>query len=197
MKPKNKLNLILSFTVLYLIFFTVLAVIKKNYEFIYYIFIMVVLITLTVYLYRKLLLTYQILIGLSVLGILHIMGGVIIVNGMRLYDFYLVEPVLRYDFLVHSFGIFMATLVIYNLIHPYLMEKTNKDLIAFCFILVSSAMGVGALNEIIELFAVLYLNASNEVGNYFNNAFDLVFNLIGALLACFYILKYDRRTNAK
>ncbi len=40
-------------------------------------------------------------------------------------------------------------------------------------------MGLGAVAEIAELFAVLFFAAGEQVGGYLNNAFDLVFNLLG------------------
>ena len=43
-------------------------------------------------------------------------------------------------------------------------------------------MGLGALNEIIEFFAVLNLSNTN-VGGYFNTGWDLVANLVGCLIA--------------
>lgn len=43
-------------------------------------------------------------------------------------------------------------------------------------------MGVSAVNEIIELSAVVFFNSSG-VGDYYNNALDMVFNLAGIMIA--------------
>ena len=43
------------------------------------------------------------------------------------------------------------------------------------------ALGLGALYEIIELFGVSVLG-NQEVGDYMNNALDLVFDFLGAIL---------------
>ncbi len=54
-------------------------------------------------------------------------------------------------------------------------------------------MGFGAFNEIIELLAVLLFDATQQVGGYLNNALDLVFNLIGSIIACFFIIDYHKK----
>jgi flagellar biosynthesis protein FlhB len=43
-------------------------------------------------------------------------------------------------------------------------------------------LGVGLINEIVELTAVVYLNAQEGVGDYLNNAIDLVYNSIGVIV---------------
>jgi hypothetical protein len=45
-----------------------------------------------------------------------------------------------------------------------------------------AAMGLGAVNEIIEFIAVLSVPDTN-VGGYLNTALDLVFNAAGAIIA--------------
>ena len=44
-------------------------------------------------------------------------------------------------------------------------------------------LGVGLINEIVELIAVVFLNAQENVGGYLNNAIDLVYNSIGVIVA--------------
>ena len=46
----------------------------------------------------------------------------------------------------------------------------------------AAGMGFGALNEVVE-FVVTLLVPDNNVGGYFNTAMDLVFNMLGAILA--------------
>ena len=45
-----------------------------------------------------------------------------------------------------------------------------------------ASLGLSAINEIIEFSTVAFFNADG-VGGYHNNALDLVFNLMGILLA--------------
>jgi hypothetical protein len=47
-------------------------------------------------------------------------------------------------------------------------------------------MGFGALNEVIEFIAVLTIPNTN-VGGYIHTGWDLVFNLIGCLIAAMMI----------
>jgi len=47
---------------------------------------------------------------------------------------------------------------------------------------VLGAMGLGAVNEIIEFIAVVVFPNTN-VGGYINTALDLVFNALGAIVA--------------
>lgn len=54
------------------------------------------------------------------------------------------------------------------------------------------ASGFGAFNEVLELGAVAYLNAAKQVGDYFNNAFDLLFNMLGSIIACFFLMRYHK-----
>jgi hypothetical protein len=54
-------------------------------------------------------------------------------------------------------------------------------------LLILISLGIGALNELIELIAVVFLGATEGVGGYINNALDIVFNLFGAVISCIYI----------
>lgn len=193
MQEKTELKLMLWFTISYLTLFTILAIIKKNYEFLYYTFIMSALILIIVFYHKKIHLTKHIIFGLTVLGTMHIFGGNIHILGTRLYDIWLIPPnILKYDNIVHAFGVFVATFVIYSLIHPHLNKKINHNPFLLSLILVSIAMGIGAFNEILELGAVVFLGAAKQVGDYINNALDLVFNLGGSIIACFFIIKYHK-----
>jgi hypothetical protein len=192
MQEKTKLRIILYFTLAYLSFFTILAVFKGNYEFLYYAFVMAILITIAVLYYRKIHLHKSILIGATVLGVMHMLGGNVYIFGTRLYDLYLIPNIFRYDNLVHAFGVFLVTFIIYSLVYPHLDKTMKHNLCLLAFIIISTSTGIGAYNEIIELIAVLFLNASQAVGDYYNNSFDLVFNLFGSVIACFFLLKYHR-----
>ncbi len=193
MKDKTELKIMLYFTISYLAFFTIFSLLKGNYEFLYYSIIMGILIGITVLYHKKLHLSKHVLIGLTILGALHIFGGNIHLFGTRLYDLYLIPGIFRYDNLVHGFGIYVATFVIYSLVHPHLHKRKNPNGWLLAIVLILMAMGTGAMNEILELGAVLFLGAAKQVGDYFNNAFDLVFNLIGASLASFVIIKHHKK----
>lgn len=197
MNEKKESKLILIFTVTYLILFTLLAIARKNYEFLFYTIILSSLIILIVLYYKKLHLTYIILGGLSVVGFMHLAGGTIDIFGIRLYDFWIIPGILKYDNIIHALSIFVATFVAYSIISPHLDLKTKHHPVLFSLLLIFIALGIGVINEVLEFGAVVFLGAQEAVGDYFNNALDLVFNMLGAVIACFFIFPYHRKRQLK
>ena len=55
-------------------------------------------------------------------------------------------------------------------------------------------MGFGALNEVVEFAAVAFFGQTG-VGGYWNTALDLVFNMLGAIVATIFIHYYYRPKN--
>ena len=180
------------FTAMYLIFFTLHAMWDNNYEFIFYSAIMLALLLFITRIYRRIQLADWIMVSLSAFGLLHLAGGNLTVAGAKLYEIEF-SGRLHFDNLVHTLGIFLATLIVYNLIQPFADKKIKDTSLVFYFLLVLMALGLGALNEIIEFTAVVFLDASRSVGDYYNNALDNVFNTIGALVAVAVIHQYRRR----
>ena len=158
---------------------------------------MSILIFIIVLYHKKAHLTYHILIGLTIGGALHIFGGNIYLGTTRLYDYWLIPHYFKYDNLVHTFNTFVATFVIYSLLKPHLDKKLDHNSFLLGLLLVLITMGLGAFNEILEFGAVIFLGAAKQVGNYFNNALDLVFNLIGSSLAVIRIIIYHKRLYKK
>jgi uncharacterized membrane protein YjdF len=99
----------------------------------------------------------------------------------------------HYDNFIHTYGSFIATLALYSLLSNYIDDRVKKKYFIFAFVLVLMAMGLGTIIELCELFAALYLNAAQQVGDYYNNAFDLFYNTIGAILATVVIYLYRQR----
>lgn len=88
----------------------------------------------------------------------------------------------------------MATLVSYNLLIHHLDEKVEKKWFLLSGVLILIALGIGAINELVELGAVVFFGAAEGVGDYMNNAIDIVFNLIGASIACVVIwVHYEKK----
>ena len=121
------------------------------------------------------------LFGLVLVGILNFMGGLIFIEGVRLYDSSL--GFLKWDLMIHFIGLFFATLITYEILGELLKGKKNLLLAIAIFV----AMGFGALFEVSELLGILLLN-NQGVGDYFNNAMDLLVNFIGSVVAGIYIL---------
>jgi uncharacterized membrane protein YjdF len=184
--------LVLIFTLFYLILFTAIAMIRNNYEFIFYSLILSVMIVVVMHIHNRFYLPALVMIGLSVGGLLHFMGGSIVIGGTRLYDITLIRFV-QYDNFVHLFNSFVATFVFYNLLARHFMKRLVHERALFSLILILIVSGLGAMNEIVEFGAVLFLDAAETVGGYYNNSIDLVYNLIGAIGASWFINWYHKR----
>jgi len=115
-------------------------------------------------------------------------------RGIRWYDTVFIKilgdpyNILRYDQVLHLFIFMVFTLFAYSVIIHIVGKKTSK--IAIGVLAVLAGIGIGALNEIIEFFTVVFFNAGATVGGYYNTALDLVFNFIGALTAVFLAFKF-------
>lgn len=179
------------FTILYVLAFAIYYISIKNYEFMWYIGVLLFFFVLIFATIRKSNFDLLILWGLSVWGFLHMCGGGLNVGGDVLYNLVIIplislgeNTILKFDQFVHFFGFGVTALVAYHILNPYLNEKVNYKIIYPMIIAV--AMGLGALNEIVEFFAVVSFPNTN-VGGYYNTAIDLVFNTLGAIAAVFVI----------
>ncbi len=187
---EDKNNLILTFTIIYLSIFTASAILGENFEFLYYTVLMVFLIFLVLHVNKFLHLSFFIVFNLSILGFLHLFAGNFYIDDLRLYDFYLIPGIFRYDNFIHTYGTFIGTLALYSLLVDFIGRKIQRNYWVFSLILILMGMGLGVIVELVELGAVLFLDASEQVGDYYNNAFDLFFNTIGAILAAVIIYFY-------
>jgi hypothetical protein len=197
MKKKAQLRIILFIVIAYLIIFGIFSLSAKNYEFLYYTGIMSIIIFVAVLYHKKLHLPVPVLAGFAVFGIMHVSGGNIWIGTTRLYDLWLIPGILKYDNLVHFVAIFFVTLAIYSLLYPHFDKKIKRNKFLLFLLLILISLGIGAFHEILELIAVALFHVEERVGGYINNALDLVFNLIGAILACFFLLIYHRREEKK
>lgn len=186
----KKNYLILAFTLAYLSAFTVNAIVNANFEFLYYTFFISFFIYIVIVLHQNLHLAFFILLNMSVLGFLHLLGGNFYINELRLYDFYFLPGTLKYDNFIHAYASFIGTLALYSLLVNYVSKPIIERYYVLALILVLMAMGVGTLVELAELGAVLFFGATEQVGDYYNNSFDLIFNTLGAVLATLVIYLY-------
>ncbi len=191
MNKKNEL--IFVFTVVYLAAFTVNAIFHQNYEFLYYTVLMFGLICIVVTIHQRLHLAFFIIINLSILGFLHLSGGNLYFGRLRLYDFYVIGGLIRYDNIVHSYATFIATLGLYSLLSPFIHQSVKERYPIFALILILMAIGLGTINELVEFLAVLAFGVAEKVGGYYNNSLDLLFNTLGATAATVVIYFYNYR----
>lgn len=186
---------LIGFSLAYVLGFGGYYIAVRNYEFLWYVAVLVLSLVLVAGTLKKTHFDTLTLGGLSLWGLLHMMGGGIQVKGEVLYALRLLPIIdrggefyiLKFDQVVHAFGFMVATLAMYHLLWPYLGARVNwKMIYAFIF---AAGMGLGALNEVVEFVAVLLI-PDTGVGGYYNTALDLVFNLLGALIALGFIHFY-------
>jgi uncharacterized membrane protein YjdF len=167
-----------------------------NDEFIYYVRVMAVLMAAVAFVHWRVRLSTPALWLLALWGAAHMSGGLVHVGEQAgvLYNLWLVGSEngrgIKYDQLVHAYGFGVTTLVCWQCLRPALAEK--RATIGLSLLCAFAAAGLGALNEIVEFSATLIMDKTN-VGGYENNSWDLVFNMLGALLAAAMIYVFNRR----
>ncbi len=167
--------------------FTAVFLLRGNFEFILYAVTLTVLIALVQWSARHYRYNSGILLTFWLWLVLHMCGGFLHFGGVRLYDIQLLplvdEPyyILRYDQFVHAFCYVALGGLLKTVIAASLGERRSTFVVALLTFL--AAMGLGAVNEVIEFAAVAWLGAAEGVGDYYNNALDLVFNALGAIMA--------------
>ena len=166
--------------------FTLAFLILGNSEFLLYAVTLSILIALVQWSNRRLRYPAGVLWCFWLWLVMHMCGGFVHIHGVRLYDVILVPLVgapyhiLRYDQVVHAFCYFALGGLLKTIVTALVAPGTSRYGIALLTLL--TALGVGAVNEIIEFGAVAAFG-SEGVGDYYNNALDNVFNAIGALAA--------------
>ena len=191
----TKLKIMFYFTVSYLMLFLVIALHNNNFEFLYYTFVLSILIFIVVIYYQKMRLTSNLIAGLVLVGAMHVLGGNVYLFGTRLYEFWLIKGFLRYDNVVHFIGSYVATLVAYNFLYPHLDTRKKHHKFWLALVIVLMAMGIGVFNEMLELIAVVFLDAQQQVGDYMNNAIDLFYNFLGSVISCAILINYRIRNH--
>lgn len=188
-------KVVLAFTVLYTAVFAVFYFRQSNIEFIGYVGVIAFIFTLLYSTLDKTRLPTSILAGISLWGLLHMLGGSVqtgdgVLYAWKIYPFFDGGGelyILKFDQIVHAYLYAVIALLFLHLLRNFFANRHSQILVAFIAIMAS--LGVGAVNEMIELVAVLSV-PDNGVGGYFNTALDIVFNFTGAFLAVclFYLL---------
>lgn len=181
MKESIKLRLMFFIAILYLIVFGIWSIMIKNFEFLYYILLMFVVLILIVKYRKKFKISVPAISGLTLLGFLSAFGGVVYIGGTRIFDIWIIPNILKYDNVIHFCASLVLAVMIFDYFYPHLDKELKQNTFVVICMFTLLALGIGAFYEIFELIAVLFLNAAEGVGGYLNNAFDLVFNTLGAL----------------
>lgn len=188
----------LLFTAAYLLPAVVGAVTTGNGEFIFYIVVMLVLLSVLAAVHARVGFSGVVLWGLSLWGLAHMAGGLLAVpeswpiNGeiRVLYSWWIIPGWLKYDQVIHAFGFGVTTLVCWEGLRSILHLQTPRAALAptwgMLTLCAAAGMGFGALNEVIEFAATLLVPETN-VGGYENTGWDLVFNMLGSMLSALLI----------
>jgi hypothetical protein len=173
------------------------SLLQGNGEFVFYIAVMLGLVGVMTWVHRVVPLTPALLWAFSVWGLLHMAGGLLPLpaglphDGRHavLYSLWLVPGLLKFDQVVHAYGFGITTWLCWHGLSEGLRRRLGvrpaptAGLLTLC---AAAGMGFGALNEVVEFAAVLSLPDTN-VGGYENTGWDLVANLVGVIVATFWL----------
>lgn len=187
---------VVAFTILYLVVGMLLAVGKGNWEFVFYIPIVVLFGLIALAIRHRANLPMSLLWSLSVWGLLHIIGGVVEVPAgwpvegekRSFYSWEIIPGLLVYDKPVHAFGFGIATWLCWQGLCATCGDSTATA--GRLTLAVLAGMGLGALNEVVEFIASQTMDTN--VGGYVNTGGDLIANMIGAVFAAILIAMVGR-----
>jgi hypothetical protein len=192
---------VIAFTIAYLFAAAAWIVAIGDYEFLAYIVILLILAGVLWVVHRRVDLPLSLIWCLSVWGALHMAGGLVplpdswpVGGGTPvLYNWHIAGPYFKYDQVVHAYGFGVTTWLCYCGLRSLAPELPRPPSLGALTLCVAAATGFGALNEVIE-FTITLLVPENNVGGYVNTAMDLVYNLLGAVLAAIVLrLAYPAR----
>ncbi len=153
-----------------------------------------IIISLVIFMDIRVTFSHLVLAGLTLWGFLHLAGGLVpiptdwtIIDASRpvLYDLKPHKNFPKYDQIIHALGFGISLMAAYEALQAHLKTKLNLSFpIMVALFLI--AIGLGALNEMIEFVAVISM-ANTNVGGYNNTGWDLVSNAAGAILALLYL----------
>ncbi|MEE8407327.1 MAG: hypothetical protein V3S32_09290 [Acidimicrobiia bacterium] len=124
--------------------------------------------------------------AVSLVGLGNMAGGVLLVNGVPLYTAALIGN-LRYDKIFHVLAAVALTIVAWEAMKRWAGDGYHRGgLLLYTWLVV---MGGGAVVEIAELIGSTLSNVS--VGDYGNNALDLVANALGATVGIVLVWWYE------
>lgn len=182
---------------LLLIAFVAAAILRDNLEFMFYASTLVVILGVIYIIDRTYNFSALSLWAFNLWLLLHLLGGMASIDGVRLYDYMLLPVVgdpyniLKYDQFVHAYCYIAMSMLVYEVLMQTMPPERKMTLF---IITVLAASGIGAANEVIEFAAVVFFG-STGVGGYTNTALDMVMNLAGAIMGAAFKLVQSRETS--
>jgi len=190
------LIVITAIALTYLAAAVIASLVTDNGEFLFYAVTTAVLALVLLGVHVRVRFSTMVLAGFCLWGAMHMAGGLVpvpeswpISGDIRvLYSWWIIpapgtQPqsgYLKYDNVVHAFGFAVTAWACWQGLRVTTgITRPTLGTMTLCF---AAAMGFGALNEVIE-FAATLMGPSN-VGGYVNTALDLVYNGVGAVVAC-------------
>ena len=164
---------------------------------------MVVMMALIVYMDKRVQFSRLVLWALGIWGFLHLAGGLIPIPDniadlddgdptdavQVLYNMRISPYLPRYDQMIHAFGFGTCAILAREALQAHLARPVPINL-AMGAVVFLIALGLGAVNELIEFAAVMLIPDTN-VGGYINTGWDLVSNSVGAGLALIFMKLRD------
>ncbi len=189
---------LLLFNLLYVLLFGIHFLESGNTEFLLYVLQVLIIIGLMASLHLRFHFSRTLLLGATVWGLLHLLGGSTLVSGETiLYEVVLLSlfqtgdaAILGYDQAMHFYCYVVVAALLHHILWKLRPQLENR--LAPALLTLLAAMGVGATNEIIEFIPVLMLEQTS-VGGYYNTLWDLVFNTFGALSAIIFLNLQKKR----
>jgi hypothetical protein len=184
---------VIAFTLLYLLIGLNASLTGRNWEFVFYIGVVLGLGLLILAIRRRAGFTPGLLWALSIWGLLHVIGGLVLVPydwpiaGTKrvFYSWWIIPDLLKYDNPVHAYGMGVATWACWQGLRTATgLQTPSAGMLAIAAL---AGIGLGALNEVVEFIATLFLDTN--VGGYRNTGFDLIYNTVGAVIAVYLISK--------
>ncbi|MFK5922071.1 MAG: DUF2238 domain-containing protein [Verrucomicrobiota bacterium] len=197
------------FTAIYLVAAALTTLSTRNFEFVFYLVTMLLMIAAVYVVHRRVGISNGVLWGLSLWGLLHMIGGLMPIPndwsqntdpgvGGVVYNWWLIPDHLKYDQIIHAYGFAITTWLCWQGLSSIANTRSDEPLrptLGLMTICAAAGMGFGALNEIIEFIATLTLPQTN-VGGYINTGWDLVYNMIGSIIAVILIYLTQGKTTA-
>ena len=156
---RRQLHEVLIFSIVYLSIAAVFVAMGNNHEFLLYIAVLSVIIIAVIGVYNRAGLSRGILWGFSFWGLAHMLGGLLPIpehwhhTGTPgvLYNWRTVPGYLKYDQLVHGYGVGLVTWLCWQALAIRLRSHDGSPLkptLGMLSICATAGMGFGALNEV-------------------------------------------------